>query len=109
MKLNTIYENNGQKCCKDLKKLKKQFTNFLIQTGNQNIQTRNSLNTKQSNEDLKLKRDVMKIKTFGYNTAPAKSILKILNKTNLNMNKRSINKHFTRKGTLRSNFTLVTK
>lgn len=109
MKLNTIYENNGHQCCKDLKKMEDQFTKLLIQTGNHNVRTRNSFNDEKSNENMKLKRNLMKIKSFGYNTASAKTILKILKKTNVNMNKKNINKHFTKKGTLRSNFKVVKK
>ena len=107
MKLNTIYENNGRKCCKDLQKMKEQFIKLLIQNGNHNIQTRNSFNNRKSNENLKLKRNVMKIKDFGYNTGPAKSIVKILKQTNLQINEHIIKEHFTKKGTLRANYKLL--
>ena len=103
MKLNTIYENNGQQCCKDLKKLHEQFTKLLISIGNSNMQTRNSFNSRQSNEFLQMKRNILKLKEFGYKTSAATSILKHYLKTNQNvpMNQQTINSTFTKKGTLR--------
>lgn len=103
MKLNTIYENNGQQCCKDLKKLHEQFTKLLIRIGNSNMQTRNSFNTRQSNKTLQMKRNILKLKEFGYTSSAAKSISKHYLKTNQNlpMNQQTINSTFTQKGTLR--------
>ena len=103
MKLNTIYENNGQQCCKDLKKLQEQFTKLLISIGNNNIQTRNSFNNRQSNENLRMKRNILKLKEFGYPPSAATRILKYYLKTqqNVPMNKQTINSSFTKKGKLR--------
>lgn len=103
MKLNTIYENNGQQCCKDLKKMHEQFTKLLIRVGNHNIQTRNSFNNRQSNEKLQMKRNILKLKEFGYTSAAAMAILKhyLKMKTNVPMNKHIINTTFTKKGKVR--------
>ena len=103
MKLNTIYENNGQQCCKDLKKLQEQFTKLLISIGNSNMQTRNSFNSRHLNDNLQMKRNILKLKEFGYKPSAATSILKyyLKSKQNVPMNQQTINTTFTKKGKLR--------
>jgi len=103
MKLNTIYENNGQQCCKDLKKLHEQFTKLLIKIGNNNMQTRNSFNTRQLNKNIQMKRNILKLKELGYTSSAATGILKYYSKIkqNVPMNKQTISNYFTKKGSLR--------
>ena len=103
MKLNTINENNHHPCCKDLKRLHDQFTKLLISIGDHNMQTRNSFNNRQTNENLQMKRNILKLKEFGYTHSAATSILKYYLKTkqNIQLNKQTINSHFTKKGKLR--------
>ena len=96
-KLNTIYENNEQQCCKDLEKMKDQFTKLLIASGNHNIQTRNAF------KNINLKRNILKLGEFGFNKAAAKNILKYYAKRNMNvpMNENYLKSFFTKKGTVR--------
>ena len=101
--LNTINERTN--CCEDLKRLRRNFNALLISSGNTNQQLSKLKKMKTVSESENA--ELTKLFEMGYNTRNSRKILKILNKTNLPRNKASINKYFTKKGTLRKEYKLV--
>ena len=96
MTLNTIYENNGQQCCKDLKKMQDQFTKLLIILGNHNIQTRDAFDKRNSNKKVQQNRNIMQLETFGFKKSAAKSVLKYYSRKrqNVPMNANFLKQYF---------------